>query len=164
MNIPSMPEWALALRQITANLASRIHKLEMQELGPWNVSQAVASADLTLTTSNQDVVGATITIGPGTYQVTGYFDFLTSNDDLDNGTTARGVLSVDGVAEASEAISTLVRIAGVTRLRTVVSTLWIISCANSCIVKLMARKTVGGTGTSTLRAINTNITAIKLSS
>lgn len=161
MNISSIPEWALALRQVTANLTSRIHKLETQESGPWNATQAPASADLILTTSNQDVPGATITIGPGTYQIIGYFDFLTGNDDLDNGTTGRGVLSVDGVAEASEAISTLVRIAGATRLRTTVPKIWIISCANSCIVKLMARKS-GGTGTSVLMAMNTNITAIKL--
>lgn len=154
-------DWAAALRQVTANLIARIHKLEVREVESAEVTQILASSDLALTAALQDVPDVTLTVQPGTYKIDGSFDFLTGNDDLDNVQTGRGVLIVDGVQQAQEAIATLDRMASGSRLRTNVYKSWVLVCPNECIVKLQARKT-GGTGTSTLMGNNTAMTVLRV--
>lgn len=154
-------DWADAMRQVTANLVARIHKLEVSEAEVSEVSQTLASGDLTLTNVLQDMPGVSIVVDPGTYKIDGSFDFLTSNDDLDNNQTGHGALLVDGVAQTQEAIVTLSRMASGARLRSDVYKSWVITCANTCTVKLQARKT-GGTGSSQLMGNNTAMIIVKV--
>lgn len=158
-----MLDWTQALRQVTSNLTARIKKLETLEQEPTTTFEEASTSNLILTTSNQDVPGAVLTLPAGLYLVTASFDFLTGNDDLDNGETARGVLDIDGVDQASEALATLVRIAGASRLRSQVNKTWAITLPGPAfsVVTLQARKS-GGTGTSLLMSNSTTLTMVRL--
>lgn len=159
-----MPEldWPQALRQVTNNLRLRIQRLESLEPEPVRVDQGHANSDLVLTTSNQDIPGTTLNLQPGLYLFTGEFDFLTGNDDLDNGETARGILDIDGVPQATEAVATLVRIAGVSRLRSNIHKTWVVTLTNNTSVATLRARKTGGTGASTVMLSDTILTAIRL--
>ncbi len=123
---------------------------------------AGASRDLTLTTSFQDVPGATVTlVEEGTYQIIGVFDFQGS-DALDDTALAIGQLEVDGVPSAREAHYTL-RIDMLVGERATISVVWgVTTTGANKVAKLRAKKT-SGTGASYTYATHTNIRAIRLS-
>lgn len=116
---------------------------------------ADASADLTLTTSWQDVVGATVTLDrTGTWLIIGTFHLketagAATLDDIS------GQLLVNSVAQTGGAQSTLVdAFEGQT-----VSRAWIVSGTNGHVAKLQAKKQ-SAPGTFKCKYPNTGITAI----
>ena len=163
MPIPTDPLSALA--EGIVNLTKRIRALETRESTPLTVQAAAASADLSLTAANQDVAGATLNLSSGVYAVVGVFDFRTGNDDLDNGQTANGVLSINAVAQTGEAVMRLIRADANAneRVQACVTQTWSVTVpsGSTYVAKLQARKS-GGTGTSQALQTHTTITAMKL--
>jgi len=115
-------------------------------------SRAVATGDLTVTGTAQDVAGATLSLVAGTYIVTGVFDVTDNASDR----SFEGILDVDGVDEADFAILTP---AGITGDRLNVIQVWRIVLASPATVKLQARYSGGSTGDFTVNAANTAIVA-----
>jgi len=116
------------------------------------VKRAAATANLTLTTSNQDIVGATLTLDtPGVYVVLGVFDF----DGTTGDGTGVGELDVDGVVEGGVALAALPN-----TIRVTVPQNWLVTktTLGPTVLKLQARKT-GGTGASLVRHSHTTIMA-----
>jgi len=116
-------------------------------------SGAVASGDLTLTTSAQDIAGATLSLGAGTWLVFGVFDFEGDN----NGAVAIGVCDVGGADETPLA---LLRPDGTNSTRATVAQVWPITLSSTTTVKLQAYKSVN-VGTFTARQTHTTITAVR---
>jgi len=134
--------------------------------------QATASADLTLTGAEQDVVGATLTLAePGVYDITGIFDL---SDIGDPGETLLGVLSVAGVSQTQ-----LAELRGIatsfsagtgdssysldTNVRATVAQTWrVTTTAVNTVAKLRSYKT-GGAGTSVAAQTHTRILAEQIS-
>lgn len=151
-----------ALRDITATLTDRIHKLEVQEQESVLFSDVSASADLTLTNVAQDIPGAELLLTPGTYLVIGTFLFRTGADILDNNFQAIGSLDSNDI-QADEITFYLFYDAGTgLRLENTVSKIWHIDVFADEIIKLQARKS-GGTGTSEVLAVNTTLITARLS-
>lgn len=118
---------------------------------------AAATASRTLTTSFQDITGASLTLAPGVWLVVGVFYFLVSGADA--GFYARGQLVTTGGAAAianasSRAISGLVAQDAAT-----VAQAWLVTVTSATTAKLQADKT-GGAGTSEARQDHTTITAV----
>ena len=118
------------------------------------ILHAAADAGLTLTTSYQDVSGATVTLPtPGDWLITATFAFTESGSG-DEGQLARGQLLADGVAQSP--IAFLILLDGLRA--TVVQTWKVTTTATDVIAKLQAKKD-GGTGSSVASATATTITA-----
>lgn len=151
-----------ALRDITSALAYRIHKLETQEQEPIKIDKADSSADLTLTSSLQDIPDAELVLTPGVYAVIAAFHVRTGADVNDNTFLFEGHLDIEGIDQAGFAVQSLSYTAGVERAEYLVSYSWRAEINADSTVKLRARKT-GGTGTSEVLATNTYIMATRLS-
>jgi len=115
-----------------------------------------ATSALTLTTTDQDIPGATITLpSTGQWWILGVVDFQSVGAG-DDGFVGVGVLDFAGAAQASQVIYQFN-----TNQRATASQSWIVSAAANDIVKLRGRKT-GGTGTSRSNPGHTTITAIRI--
>lgn len=156
-----------ALRQIVEEIMLRIRKLESLEQEPGLFEQSYCSADSILppTPDYTDITGCTIAVTPGIYVVVGVFDFLSSNDDLDNGYYGEGVLDIVGVQEQAKAVAPIGRVTTATGayvLRITVAQAWAVNIPTAgSVLKLRARKT-GGTGSTTIKQFNTTITAYRI--
>lgn len=119
---------------------------------PFVVLDAAASADLTLTTAFQNVVGATVTLAhPGVWVISGVFDF----DGAAGDTTGIGVLNIDGTNQAANALASLADTQRVTTGQT-----WVHrkTTLGPTVLQLQARKG-GGAGASLVKQSHTTITA-----
>jgi hypothetical protein len=120
----------------------------------WEASHSGAS-DLTLTTVEQDVTGATLTLQPGKYWVQGVFDFAVNSADT-NGTTCIGVLSVGGVKQTPAVTWSAINTHW---SRATVSQVWPITVVSAnTVVKLRAYK-VGNFQTAQCYRVHTRIAA-----
>ena len=119
-----------------------------------SVSQAAATAALTLTTSYQDIAGVTLSLNAGNYLIIGIFDFI--GTALDAGQTGLGQLDVGGTAQTALATFCLAANSRVT-----ISHAFAITLTSTTTCKLQASKN-GGTGTSTASNVHTTITAVRL--
>lgn len=147
------------LQETLRNIIQSIERIEVREQDLITIQTDAPSGDYTLTTSMADVPGCTLSIEPGIYLVTGVFDTLTSNDDLDNGQQMNGTISVAGVDEAKLAVAPLNRI-GTSRLRMTAKQDWRVEVTVTTTINLRARKT-GGTGSSQVMSANTLLTATR---
>lgn len=123
--------------------------------GPAQLSsfREAATADLALTTSDQDVTGCSVTLGSsGTYLVWGVFDF---HHSASGGGVAVGSLYVDGTAETSTALLDEAAV------HASVSQVWLVSTSPDIVVKLAAKKTVNA-GTVEVKANHTTITVLRV--
>ena len=125
--------------------------------GPSGVAgsdQAEATGNLTLSTIQTNVPGATLTLATaGTYVVIGTFDFDAAGDASFH---LVGRLVVGAVTQSNEAILEV----DPDDPRATVSQTWVITTTSAdTVIKLQASKTGGG-GTSRTRIIHTTITAI----
>lgn len=119
---------------------------------PFIALRARASSNLTLTTSFQNVPGATVTLQhPGIWVVNGVFDF---NGAAGEG-QGQGVLDVDGADE-----STLARVDLANAIIATVGQMWVHrkTALGPTVLQLQALKT-SGAGVSTVRT-QTTITAL----
>ncbi len=118
----------------------------------FEAKRGAATGNLTLTTSNQDVVGATVTLNtPGVYVVLAVFDFAGAAGDG----TGVGEMLVDGVVQGGQALAQLPD-----TLRITAPQHWIVlkTTLGPTVLKLQARKT-SGAGSSTVQNTHTNILA-----
>jgi hypothetical protein len=113
-----------------------------------------ASGSLTLTTTFQDVAGASVTlVNPGTYFVAASFDF---NHTGAGAGDASGRLSVDGTAQAG----TITLSEGAVRAN--VGQNWIVTTtARDVVAKLQAAKTINA-GTAVAQATHTTLIAFRI--
>lgn len=115
-----------------------------------DILRAAASADLALTTTAQDVTGATVTLDKaGLWLVVGVFDVDVT---ATGGGPALGRLNAGGVVQSSDAVL------GDPVERASVTQVWKYNAAVNDVAKLQALKSVAG-GTITVKATNTSITA-----
>lgn len=113
----------------------------------------LASADLTLTTTAQDVAGCTYTTAfAGTFAVFGVFDFnITAAGPVDS----IGSLSADGATQTAVAI--VADAAG----RASVAQNWIVTVGTGKVLKLQASKLINA-GTSLAKQNDTTMTVIQI--
>ena len=126
--------------------------------GPSGVAgavQAETTATTVLTTSFQDLPGATLTLATqGTYVITGMFDLAVIG--ADDNTFLVGVLEVGGVVQSAKAVLQT----DTDGPRVTVSQTWVITTTeDDTVIKLQARK-FAGTGTSRAYGIHTKIVAL----
>ena len=114
---------------------------------------ARASSTLTLTTSRQDVAGASLSLGAGTYLIFGVFDFYGDN----NGAVAVGELDVGGAAQGGAAF---LLPDGTNSNRVTAIQIWRKTLASTTTVKLRAFKTAD-VGTFLCYQDHTAITALR---
>lgn len=138
-----------------------VDKDGQRELG--YTARAAATSDLTLTTSNQDVVGASLTLPHiGTYVIRAVFDFefttvVTTIIDI----AAIGVLTDSGGAEeAEQAGFTVPSVTDLDAFRATVAQQWIITTTSKDeVFKLRARKSAT-VGTETIKVKQTHTTIL----
>ena len=126
--------------------------------GPSGVAgavQAETTATTVLTTSFQDLPGATLTLATqGTYVITGMFDLAVIG--ADDNTFLVGALEVGGAVQSAKAVLQT----DTDRPRVTVSQTWVITTtADDTVIKLQAKK-FAGTGTSRAYGIHTKIAAL----
>ena len=115
------------------------------------IIRAAASANLTLTTSFQDIVGATVTLPTvGDWEITAVFDF---GHGVIGGILAEGQLLVAGVAQTSIAKLDDDAVRG-----TVTQSWKVTTTVVNTVLKLQARKT-NAAGNSTCHSTDTTLTA-----
>jgi len=119
---------------------------------------AAASGNLTITNAYQDVVGATVTLGPaGVYVILGNFEFGGTSSAAPGVLT--GQIVVDGVAQAPLAVAQLapsvvdVRMAG---------TMCIVTTASAGLVAKLQAKNSAIEGTYYAYQVSTTILALKV--
>lgn len=119
---------------------------------------ANATSNLMLTTSAQDVPGATITLAAaGTYLILATFKFdATAGSSV---SSCIGLLTVDGVDQTG--IAELGYFTNTERVRASVHQHWIVTTAANKVAKLRARKATDY-GSMFVQGTDTRITAIKL--
>lgn len=119
---------------------------------------AQASANLALSTSFQDITGASVSLTPGVWLVVGAFSFFASGA-ADVGFYARGQLVTTGGA-ATVANATAQARFGLdsTTAAGSVAQAWLVTVTATTTAKLQADKT-GGAGASTAQQTHTTITA-----
>jgi len=116
-------------------------------------SRAAASSDLGLTTSEQDIPGASLSLGAGTYIVIGVCDFQGNH----NGAVAVGYLNVGG---SNQSGSIVFHPDGSNYSRATVAQVWRITLSSTTTVKLRAKKTAN-VGDFDVWQHHTTITAIR---
>lgn len=123
------------------------------------ILSATSTSPLTLTTSLQDIPGATITLSTsGVWAVTGVFDMQSEGAGDDN-FPAIGGLDVDGDARSEQAVYILRATSPVRRAS--ISQVWRVATTSPKVVlKLQAQK-ASGSGTSKIGSPGTTIVAIR---
>ena len=116
-------------------------------------SRAEASSSLTLTTSEQDIPGASLSLGAGTYIIIGIIDFQGNH----NGAIAVGYLDIDGNNQPG---SVIFWPDGSNYSRATVAQAWRVTLDSTKTAKLQAKKT-GAVGAFSALGSHTTITAIR---
>lgn len=123
----------------------------------------IATANLTLTMSVQDIAGTQLTLArAGRYLIWGVIDFILAGADA--GYTFIGTLVVNGATASNQVLFNPQYVSGAPGgNRATVAQQWFYSLASAgAVVKLQAYKT-GGTGTSFAGVTNTTLSAIWIS-